>query len=267
MKHQFLADGHKIAYGDTGQGDPIILLHGFGADSWLNWHATGWHRLLLDAGFRVITMDARGHGRSDKPLAVEAYAPEGAAGDVIRLMDHLELEQADLFGYSMGARNLAWLLCHFEERLSSAVIGGAGINVLHLHDPGYWEGRGFELTADNRQGESLARPWLKPLLGGIRSLGGTPAALSACLLGSFAGIDPALFGQVQTPTLVVAGERDSVAGSPIPLAESIPGAQATVVPGRTHLSTLTDPFFKGAVLGFLGDRQVSQSQAALAAAS
>ena len=62
MRNHFLADGHKIAYGDFGNGDPIILLHGFATDSWMNWHATGWRRLLLDSGFRVITMDSRGHG-------------------------------------------------------------------------------------------------------------------------------------------------------------------------------------------------------------
>ena len=267
MRNHFLADGHKIAYGDFGNGDPIILLHGFATDSWMNWHATGWRRLLLDSGFRVITMDSRGHGNSDKPQATKAYAPEGAAQDVIRLMDHLDIEQADIFGYSMGARNLAWLLCHFDERLSGAVIAGAGINVLRLDNPDHWESRGFKLTADNRQNESLARPWLKPVLGGMQALGGRPGALSACLLGSFAGLDPAQFSQVQTPTLVIAGERDTVAGSPIPLAESIPGAQATIVPRRTHLSALTDPFFKGAVLGFLGNRQHRHSEGALVAAS
>lgn len=255
MRKHFLAEGYRIAYGDAGNGDPIILLHGFGTDSWFNWHASGWHRALRQAGFRVITMDARGHGRSDKPQTMDAYAPQGMAGDVIRLMDHLGIEQADVMGYSMGARNLAWLLCHFSERLTGAVIAGAGINVLQVDDPAYWETRGFKLTADNQQTDGLARPWLKPVLGNIRALGGTPGALAACLLGSFAGLHPKQFSQARTPTLVIAGDRDSVAGSPIPLAECIRGARATVVPKRTHLTTLTDDFFRGAVLGFLGSRQ------------
>ena len=87
----FTADGLKIAYDDIGEGDAIFLLHGFAADRKTNWRLTGWYKLLEDAGFRVIAADARGHGRSDKPSEPEAYAPEGIAGDAIRLMDHLNI--------------------------------------------------------------------------------------------------------------------------------------------------------------------------------
>src|SRR5210317_1374389 len=101
----FISQGFKIAFDDEGEGDPIILLHGFAADKGSNWRLTGWYRVLQDAGFRVIAPDSRGHGRSDKPSDQAAYKPAGIAGDVIRLMDHLQLEKAELFGYSMGGRN------------------------------------------------------------------------------------------------------------------------------------------------------------------
>ena len=71
----------------------------------------------------------------------------------------------------------------------------------------------------------------------------------------YAGLPAKLFAGVDVPTLVIAGSRDTVAGSPIPLAGSIPGARAVVVPGRSHLSVISDAFFKGAVMGFLGDRR------------
>lgn len=90
--NSFDSQGFQIAYDDDGEGDPIILLHGFAADRRSNWHLTGWTRLLRNAGFRVIAPDARGHGRSDKPTDPKDYAPAGIAGDVIRLMDHLEIE-------------------------------------------------------------------------------------------------------------------------------------------------------------------------------
>lgn len=194
--YTFESKGFEIAFDDDGEGDPIILLHGFAADRRTNWKLTGWSKLLQKAGFRVIAPDARGHGRSDKPTDPGDYAPEGIAGDVIRLMDCLEIDTADLFGYSMGGRNAGWLLAKKWRRFNSVVIGGTGLNLLKVDDPKKWTGRGFKLTADNKKTDSLA----------------------------------------------------------IPLAETIPGAKAVVVPGRSHLSCITDDFFKGAVMGFLGYR-------------
>ena len=118
----FVADGLKIAYDDVGDGDPIVLLHGFAADKRSNWRLTGWYRLLNDAGFRVIAPDSRGHGASDRPTDPEAYAPACVTGDLLRLLDHLELDEVDALGYSMGGRNLAWLLTRPETRLRSAVM-------------------------------------------------------------------------------------------------------------------------------------------------
>lgn len=250
----FTADGFKIAYDDKGEGDAILLLHGFAADRKTNWRLTGWYKLLQDAGFRVIAADARGHGRSDKPSDPDAYAPSGIAGDAIRLMDHLDIERADFFGYSMGGRNVAWLLTEYGERMRSAVIAGAGINVLAQEDAKAWQAKGYELTADNEKTESLAVPAMMPLYRGATKLGGFAGSLSACLLGSFPSIPAAAFSAVDVPALVISGSRDTVSGSPIPLARSIPGARAVVVPGKSHLSVVADAFFKGAVLGFLGDR-------------
>ena len=188
------------------------------------------------------------------PRIREDYRPEGIAGDVIRLLDHLDLETADVFGYSMGGRNVAWLLTAHCDRLRSAVIAGAGINVLAPEDAQSWQARGFALTADNEKTDSLAVPAMTPLYRGATRLGGRAGALSACLLGSFPSLPAAAFANVDIPVLVTAGAKDTVAGSPIPLAASIPGAKAVVVPGKTHLSVIAEGFFKGAVLGFLGHR-------------
>lgn len=252
--YTFESQGYEIAFDDEGEGDPIILLHGFAADRRSNWKLTGWTKLLLKAGFRVIAPDARGHGRSDKPTDPEAYAPAGIAGDVIRLMDCLDIEKADLFGYSMGGRNAGWLLAKKWRRFNSVVIGGTGLNLLTIDDPKKWTDRGFKLTANNQKTESLAIPMMTPLYEKVTEYGGRAGALSACLLGSFPGLPEEAFEKVRTPSLVIAGSRDSVAGSPIPLAETIPGARAVIVPGRSHLTCVTDDFFKGAVMGFLGYR-------------
>mgnify|MGYP001825594692 CR=1 FL=1 len=125
--YTFESKGFEIAYDDDGEGDPIILLHGFGADRRNNWRLTGWIRLLNNSGFRVIAPDARGHGRSDKPTDPKDYEPEGIAGDVLRLLDHLEIDKADLVGYSMGGRNAGWLLsCITDRFFKGAVMGFLG---------------------------------------------------------------------------------------------------------------------------------------------
>ena len=60
-------DGTTIVFDDQGDGDVVVLLHGFAADAAVNWHAPGVTRALVEAGFRVVASDARGHGRSGKP--------------------------------------------------------------------------------------------------------------------------------------------------------------------------------------------------------
>ena len=254
MTQHFDADGVTIAYDDLGEGEPILLLHGFAADRRLNWQATGWYDLLIRAGYRVIAADARGHGRSDKPTDPAAYRPEGIAGDTLRIMRHLGLRRAHLLGYSMGGRNVAWLLARHPSRFLSGTIAGAGLNVLKVTDPARLEKRGFRLTADNRKTKSLAIPSMEKLYERATGRGGKLGALAACLLGSFPSLEESFFARVSAPVLVICGEKDTTSGSPIPLAEAIPGAKAVVVPGRNRLSAVTDPFFKGAVLGFLGQR-------------
>jgi len=254
MTQHFQSGDVRIAYDDLGEGEPILLLHGFAADRRLNWRVTGWYDLFVGAGYRVIAADARGHGHSDKPTDPRAYRPAGIAGDSIRLMNHLGIRKAHLFGYSMGGRNAAWLLYRHPARFLSGIIGGAGLNVLTVDDPSAWESRGFKLTPDNRKTKSLAIPSMEKVYEKATARGGRLGALAACLLGSFPGIEPAALARVRAPVLVACGEKDTTSGSPIPLAEAIHGARAVVIPGRNHVSAMTDPFFKGAVMGFLGQR-------------
>ena len=254
MTAYFESDGVKIAYDDIGDGEPLLLLHGFAADRRLNWRITGWYELFRKAGYRVIAADARGHGQSSKPSDPEAYRPEGIAGDTLRLMAHLGLRKAHVFGYSMGGRNAAWLLGKHPTRFHSVIIGGAGMNVLPPAAAARWQKRGYALTADNRKTRSLAIPSMEKLYHRATKSGGRMGALAACLLGSFPNLPASSFKRAFTPTLVICGERDTTSGSPVPLADAIPGARAVIVPGKTHVSVMTDPFFKGAVMGFLGTR-------------
>ena len=118
----FDSGGVRIRYVDHGAGTPVVLVHGFTASIEPAWIETG---ILPDLArdYRVISVDLRGHGKSGKPHDPIAY--EDLASDVIRLMDHLELQRAHGVGYSLGGIIVAKLLATHPERFLSAVLGGA----------------------------------------------------------------------------------------------------------------------------------------------
>src|SRR5256885_17144670 len=97
----------EIAYLDEGEGDPIVLVHGFASSKNVNWVYPTWVSELKKAGRRVIALDNRGHGDSGKLYDPAQYEVAIMAGDVIALLDHLRIERAAIKGYSLGARMTA----------------------------------------------------------------------------------------------------------------------------------------------------------------
>lgn len=118
----FDAGGVRIRYVDHGAGLPVVLVHGFTANIERSWIETG---VLPDLArdYRVIALDLRGHGRSDKPRDPRAYDELGL--DVIRLLDHLDISRAHVVGYSLGGIIVAKLLTTHPRRFLSAVLGAA----------------------------------------------------------------------------------------------------------------------------------------------
>src|SRR6478609_1144117 len=127
----FRHDDVEIAYLDEGEGAPIVLVHGFASNKEINWVSPGWVTTLTGAGRRVIALDNRGHGGSTKLYDPAAYHSAVMAQDVRALIDHLDLERADVMGYSMGARIAAFFALAHPQRLRRMVLGGLG---LHLVD-------------------------------------------------------------------------------------------------------------------------------------
>src|SRR5512141_627649 len=122
----FQHDGVEIAYFDEGEGEPIVLVHGFASNKEVNWLQPGWVTTLTRAGRRAIALDNRGHGASSKLYDPAAYHSATMAEDVRALLDHLKLERADVMGYSMGARIVTFLTIDHPARVRSVVIGGMG---------------------------------------------------------------------------------------------------------------------------------------------
>ena len=143
----FSHDGLNIAYFDEGDpsGDPILLIHGFASTANVNWVYPGWLKTLGDAGYRVIALDNRGHGASDKPHDPTVYHPPAMAGDAIALLDHLGIAEAHVMGYSMGARISAFLTLANPHRVRSLILGGLGIGM--VTGVGEWDPIADALTA------------------------------------------------------------------------------------------------------------------------
>ena len=128
--NSFASDGIEIGYLDEGEGEPILLIHGFASNIVTNWVDPGWVHTLVAAGRRVIAYDNRGHGRSGKLYDPAAYGAPLMAEDGRRLLDHLGIARADVLGYSMGARIATFLALAHPDRVRSLIVGGLGINMV-----------------------------------------------------------------------------------------------------------------------------------------
>jgi pimeloyl-ACP methyl ester carboxylesterase len=226
-------------------GTPIVLVHGFASDYQLNWVGTRWQETLTKAGFRVIGLDCRGHGSSDKPHEPAAYALEVMAADVQRLLDHLEIDASNYLGYSMGGKIGVQAMLDFPRRLKRVVLGGVG-----------WGGafRAAAEIAKALRGGGIDSPVAKTFYDFARARPSNDLdALAACILGPQPKPDPTALASITTPVLVVVGDQDDIAFGVDRLIESIPTARLVTIAGRNHMSAVPAGEFKRAALEFLED--------------
>ena len=242
--------GVEIAYLDEGQGDPIILVHGFASTKDVNWVYPTWVSHLRQAGRRVIALDHRGHGESAKLYNPEDYHIGIMAGDVLALMDHLSIARCDIMGYSLGGRITAFLARHREDRVKRAILGGIGIGLIAGGGPGENVALALEAPSLYDVSDRMGRTF-RAFADQTRS---DRRALAACLRGSRQALRREELAAVQAPVLVAAGTRDDIAGSPASLAALFPNGQALDIPNRDHMVAVGDKVFKAAVLEFLKAR-------------
>ena len=237
----------ELAFLDEGQGEPIVLVHGFASSKEVNWVQPGWVSTLTGADRRVIALDDRGHGQSSKLYDPAEYHTTKMAGDVRALLDHLEIERADVMGYSMGARIAAFLALEHPVMVRSMVLGGLGMHLIDgvglpesiaealeapsLADVADTQGRTFRAFADQTRSDRRA--------------------LAACIRGSRQVLTREQAASIQTPTLIAIGTKDPIAGSAEKLAAAMPNARALPIPGRDHMLAVGDKVFKAGVLEFL----------------
>jgi len=247
---RFRHDSVDIAFLDEGEGEPVVLIHGFASTAAVNWVNPGWVETLTEAKRRAIALDNRGHGASSKLYDPAAYHSGVMAEDVRALIEHLGIGRADVIGYSMGARIAAFLALAHPARVRSVVFGGLGDRLI--------DGVGLpESIADALEAPSLAAvtdPQGKVFRAFAEQNGSDLKALAACIRGSRQVMSRADVAAIRMPALVAVGTRDEVAGSAQALAALLPNGRALAIPGRDHMLAVGDKAFKAGVLAFLAQR-------------
>ena len=245
------SDGLSIAYqvwGEDAARAPVVLHHGFSASGLINWKAPGIVDALVGAGRKVVALDARGHGASDKPHDPAFYGEARMARDVSELIDHLGVPAIDLAGYSMGA--IVSLICASQEpRVRRLVTGGVGEGVVatggvdtrHVPNLAIVEALLAEDVA------TISHPAAVPFRLFADAIGADRKALAA--QASVVHAQPIPLDRITAPTLVTAGDDDPLAVHPERLAAAIPGATSLLVKGD-HRAAVADPAFARAIVAF-----------------
>ncbi len=240
----------EIAYLDEGEGDPILLVHGFASTKNVNWVYPTWVSELKKNGRRVIAFDNRGHGDSAKLYDAGAYEIGTMAGDIGALMDHLEIERADVMGYSLGSRMTALLAQSQPQRLRSAIFGGIGIGLIEGGGPGENVAAALEAASLEDVTDPVGRTF-RAFADQTRS---DRLALAACLRGSRRLMTREQAASITVPVLIAVGTADEIAGSADALGQIITGAQVLNIPNRDHMRAVGDKVYKAGVLEFLSRR-------------
>lgn len=271
--HSFDAAGVRIHYTAMGRGEPVILVHGFGTRANLEWWRTA---QVLAKDYLVLSIDCRGHGKSDKPHDPAAYG-EQMSLDVVRLMDHLEIEKAHVAGYSMGGFITGKLLLLHPERVRSAVVGGAGWVDVH----GKW-GKVLDDAADSLDAGKGVTPMIRslqptgsrfarfdeatsgPLPGALRGVANRvammtndPKALAHVARGmKQLSIPKDKLGGIDVPVLLIVGGNDPLKEGVDVVKEHNPGVRTLVLEDHDHSTTPISKRFVEAVKAFFDEHRL-----------
>jgi pimeloyl-ACP methyl ester carboxylesterase len=256
----FDSDGVKIHYRVWGNGEPIVLVHGFTASIDTNWVQPGVVD-KLDDNFKVIALDLRGHGKSDKPHDVAAYGDK-MAEDVVRLLDHLGIEKAHIVGYSLGGFTTLKLVTLHPERFLSATLGGAGWR--SPSESGGVDGLAESLESGNGiaplmialtpAGQPPPSPEQIKMVNQMLMATNDPLALAAVIrgMGGLAVSEDAA-RKIEVPMLAVVGEIDPLRAGVDQLDQLLPEPEVEVVvlPGKDHMTAIADPALAQSVQDFV----------------
>ena len=232
-------DGTKIWYEVKGNGEPVVLVHGFIVNG-ESWKRTALYTDLLKSGYKVVSFDMRGNGKSDKPHDASLYANDAEAKDIIGLLTSLHIKKYSVVGYSRGSIITARLLV-LDNRIRKAVMGGMGTDFTNPE----WPRRKLFYRA--LSGDTVAE--LAPVVAYVKKAGLDQQAL-ALLQKEQPSTPKEVLKNIQEPVLVVCGSEDSDNGNAAELAKLFKRGLFKTVPGdHNHASGTAE--FSAAVIDFL----------------
>jgi pimeloyl-ACP methyl ester carboxylesterase len=249
-------DGVKIHYEIEGEGPDLVVIHGFAANIDFNWRVP---QIIADlkSENRLILMDCRGHGQSDKPRSKDQYGAK-MVQDITGLMDHLSIEKANFLGYSMGSRLVLQLLIEQPDRVKSAILGGF---VLPQEGNDQSNKRGNAISDAFRASriDEIKNETGKLFRQFAETTGGDLEAL-ACLMEASSeegGMynNPSYLTEelkkIKVPVMTVVGGDDFLPGDKSALADIIPKACHFHIQGKNHINAVGDYKFRMIVKAFL----------------
>lgn len=222
------SDGVKIHYLEAGQGSPVVLIHGYTGTAQGNWFSNGVAEALAK-NHRVVAIDCRGHGKSEKPRDPAKYGPQ-MAKDVLEMMDHLNITKAHVHGYSMGGFIVTQLLARAPDRFITASYGGSGVPEtdpdqraqIPKDEPG----------PDPQEAEASAKLGASPdrdpeALAAVRQYPWNPADRGKIDLKT-----------ITIPVLAINGQFDGPNAKTHRMQRELANFKAVVLPGKSHLTAI-----------------------------
>jgi pimeloyl-ACP methyl ester carboxylesterase len=247
------ADACSLHWVEQGHGPAILLVHGFASTLRRNWLETGWIDTLARAGWRVVAYDQRGHGESEKRYDPADYAPEHLVEDALAVLDSAGAPAAVVMGYSMGARVALEVAITRGRRVRKLVLSGIGAMFRDFGGPD--NDREEVARAFEASDPSTCPPSARFYRDFAEKSGQDLAALAACWRRPIRVVRTPELRTLSMPTLVVAGDRDAVAGDPEPIARAIPVARLARLRGKDHMTAVGAREHRAAVLSFLSDAE------------
>ena len=265
----FVSDGVKIHYVVEGEGEPVLLIHGFSANIPMQWGLPGVIK-ELSKEYQVIAIDNRGHGRSGKPHDPKDYGVK-MVDDSIRLLDHLKIKKAHVVGYSMGGFITGKLIATHPDRLISATLGGAGWEKPNDESMSFMKELAESMEAGKGIGPLIIRltPEGSPKpteeqLSGINTmimLTNDQKALAAVIRGmpEFAVTEENLKAN-KTPTLALIGALDPLKAGVDEMKPVMANLKVVVIDNADHMTAFTKPEFLGELKPFLAANSLNKNK-------
>ncbi len=263
----FDSNGVKIHYTVQGSGEPVLLIHGFTVNIFVQWDQPGITSALA-SHYRVIALDNRGHGQSGKPHDAKKYGKE-MVEDAVRLLDHLKIKKAHVVGYSMGAMIAGNLLVTHPDRLLSVTLGGAGI-IRKSSNTEF-----FDTLANSLEKDKSIAPLIeyltpagqaKPTAQQIKTINVMLSSFNdmqalAAVVRSWNGlvVSDELLKANKVPVLGLVGDRDPLRQSLEDMKGILAGLQIVTVAEGDHMNTFEKPAFLKALEEFLAKNSTKKA--------